>query len=49
MLCVSANVLPAYVYMYYVYDWILTRLEDSISPLGTGVMDGCERSCGCWD
>ena len=41
--------LPAWVYMYYMCsgtEWVQKRTWES---LGTGVINGCELLCGCWD
>lgn len=40
-----------YVYMYVHHEctWCLERPEEDILFLETGVMDGCESLCGCWN
>ena len=35
--------------MYCVLAWCWWRPEEAIRSPGTGVTDGCEQLCGCWD
>lgn len=43
-------VLPECVYLYYVYAWCpQKKSKESIRATGTGIMDGFEALCVCWE
>lgn len=35
--------------MHHLHAWCSWRSEEIIRSLGTGVKDGCETLCGCWE
>lgn len=41
--------LPACNSTQHMHDWCLQRSEESVGSHGTGVIDGCEPSGGCWE
>lgn len=38
---------PVCIYTHCICDWCLQSPEEGIRSLGSGVIDGCELSCGC--
>lgn len=45
----EVRVLLACLYVHHVYACCLQRPEQGIRSLGSGVKDGCELSCKCWE
>ena len=43
------NVLLACLSVYHMHAWSLQKPEEGIRTPGTGVTDGCETPCGCWE
>ena len=41
--------LPACMHVYHMYAWCLKMPEGGIRSSGTGVMDGSEPPCWCWE
>jgi len=46
---VQIRVLPACVSVYPVSAGCLWRPRKGTGSSGTGITDGCERQCGCWE
>ena len=54
LLCILKCLLSTWIicihaYLYHMYVWYLQRSEEGIRSPGTGVRDGYEGSCGCWE
>lgn len=45
----SVCVLPAWMYMYYVYVWCPQKAKEGTELPGTGLTNDCDLSNGCWD
>lgn len=41
------NILPVCMYVCHMYGWGPRRSEEGIRSPRTGLMNGCELSCGC--
>ena len=46
-MCIDA--LPTWISVHCVHVWCPQRPKKVLTPPGTGVRNGCEPPCGCWD
>ena len=47
LMCV--DILPACMSVHRVLPGALRRPEEGVGSPGTGITDGCEPPCGCWE
>lgn len=43
------DVLLACVFVHHTYAWCPAEAQEEVRFSGTGVTDGCDPPCGCWE